>query len=121
MTDELQQAKVFSDEIAEDLAVHIVETNDKTYTITKAIEELNELATVLGQYVNKKGTMKEPDVSEISDEIGDVMIRIGFLLHPATGIFDTEDHAENLVTARMREKMGKYFKFVKEDKYTGRI
>ena len=107
--------------VLEALIPYIVGSNQGDYNITKCIEELNELATVLGQYINKKGSKKQPSKQEIIDEIGDVKCRLEFILIPAAGIFKEEDDAHTAVEARAGYKIMKYYDFVREGKYIGKI
>ena len=55
---------------------YLVHDNDPAYNLTKAAEELTELATVLLQRVNKGDKVLD---SKIIEEIGDVEIRMKVL------------------------------------------
>lgn len=120
LTEALKYAEEFHDDLTEDLVNYIVDSNEEDYNITKLVEELNELATVLTQYINKKGGPKQPTIKSIVEEIGDVVMRLGFLSLPAAGMFQ-QGEFEKLTGERIDVKLGKYFKFVKEGKYVGRI
>jgi hypothetical protein len=92
-------------DIIEKLSKH----NPEQYNLSKAVEELNELSTVLMQKFNKEGGIKEPSNQSIIDEIGDVQIRIDVL----KTIF-----GEKLVQERILFKLTKYETYIKENKYS---
>lgn len=56
-----------------DIITRVVENNDNQYTILKVIEELNELSTILTQYLTKPNLV---DKNDIISEIGDVYVRL---------------------------------------------
>ena len=107
--------------VSDALIDYIVTTNDKDYNLTKTAEELSELATVLLQYVNKKGSKKQPTLTEINEEIGDVMFRLYNLFNPKVGLYRDEEQAEQMLSDRMNFKLSKYLNFVQERKYIGKI
>ena len=85
----------------------LVKTNNPKYQLLKACEELSELNTALMQYVNK-GTKKQ----EIIDEIGDVKIRLKIL---------EKVFSEKKVKKRYNFKINKFYNYIKQNKYIGRI
>lgn len=95
-----------------ELIEHLSKTNDNNYTISKTIEELNELATVLGQYVNKPHK-RDLYLKNISKEIADVHIRLKLL----------KKHFKNYneIKDALRTKLDTYKEYVKLNKYTGKI
>lgn len=68
--------KIVSREKREFIYDYMAKENDPTYNLTKAAEELQELSLALLQRVNKGGKVTD---KEITDEIGDVKIRIEVL------------------------------------------
>jgi hypothetical protein len=58
----------------------LLKYNSRKFNIKKAVEELAELQTVLMQYLNKSKECK-PDNKAITDEIGDVILRLEPLVH----------------------------------------
>jgi|SRR6478609_980495 len=85
---------------------HMVEKNYHFYNLLKAAEELQELATVLLQRVNKdKG--KVPD-SKIIEEIGDVKIRLKVL----EKMFPKE-----LIDERVNKKLTVFQGYIESTKY----
>ncbi|HEX8586142.1 MAG TPA: hypothetical protein VF680_17250 [Allosphingosinicella sp.] len=87
----------------------LAETNDYTYNLLKAAEELNELSLVLIQLVNKPNKV---NLKEVTDEIGDVKIRLKVLEE----LFSKDD-----VKARVTYKLGKFAEYFKSGKYKGQI
>lgn len=87
----------------------LAETNDYTYNLLKASEELQELALVLTQLALKP---KKVETQEVIDEIGDVKIRIGIL----DNLFDQE-----AIEKRIDHKLGRFNKWLAEGKYKGHI
>lgn len=108
-------------DVLDELVDYIVDTNEEAYNITKAIEELSELSLALSQYLNKKGTSKEPTKREIASEMADVNIRLTLLSHPGCGIFSTRSEADEIHAECVSNKLEKYLTFVKEGKHIGRI
>ena len=92
-----------------DIINHLTETNDYTYNLLKASEELSELSLVLLQLVNKPDKV---DKQEVIDEIGDVQIRMKIL----SKLFD-----KDAVKKRYNFKLSKFKSYIKEDKYKGGI
>lgn len=93
----------------------LVNKNSPEYNHTKAAEELNELATVLLQKLNKKGGAKEPTDQEIIDELGDVQIRLLVLMQMYDPELEDEDRSK--IYERMTKKMEKYKALIDEGKY----
>lgn len=73
----------------------ILNKNTDNYNNLKAIEELNELATILTQKLTKPLKVKNQD---IIDEIGDVKIRLWYL---------ENKYGKEKVQKRMINKIGK--------------
>jgi hypothetical protein len=88
---------------------HLTETNDYTYNLLKASEELSELSLVLLQLVNKPNKV---DVQEVIDEIGDVKIRMKIL----SKLFNKEE-----IKKRYNFKLRKFNSYIEEGKYKGGI
>ena len=88
---------------------HLTETNDYTYNLLKASEELSELSLVLLQLVNKPNKV---DVQEVIDEIGDVKIRMKIL----SKLFNKEE-----IKKRYNFKLRKFNSYIEEGKYKGII
>jgi len=84
----------------------LAETNDHTYNILKAIEECQELALILTQFLSKGASEQA-----IIEEIGDVKFRVKVLEH----LFDKKE-----IDKRYEHKVGKCQKNIEEGKYTGR-
>lgn len=95
-----------------ELITQLVKTNEPLYNLSKAGEELNELATELAKKLNKAGGLKEPKDQEIIDEIGDVQIRLQVL---------KEMFGEPAVNDRIQKKIDKYKKYIENGEYIGRI
>lgn len=83
--------------------------NTKKYNLTKAAEELVELADVCLKMANKK-IDKHPSKQALIDEIGDVKARIKMLMI-STGVKNSD------LRKRHIEKANKYLGYVKENKY----
>lgn len=88
---------------------HLSETNDKSYNITKALEELSELSEILLKRLNKGNAISD---KQIVDEIGDVQIRVDVL---------SEQFGRGEVNNRIAYKLNKYSSFIDDGKFTGRI
>lgn len=88
---------------------HLVTTNDPTYNLLKAAEELQELALVLTQLALKPQKVK---AQEVIDEIGDVKIRMRIL----ENLF-----SRRRVKKRVELKLTKFKGYVQENKYVGKI
>lgn len=87
----------------------LADTNSYDYNITKAAEELNELATILLQYYNKPNKVK---LKDITDEIGDVKIRLKIL----EKLFDSKE-----IQDRVDHKIGKFKEYLEKGEYVGKI
>ncbi len=85
----------------------IVKSSGFEYVHMKAIEECNELATVLMQKLTKFGSPKAPDDQSVIDEIGDVEIACAKLRI----LYDS-----GRVDKRVREKLAKQA----DDLYSGK-
>lgn len=85
----------------------LAKTNDKTYNILKAIEECQELALILTQYLSKGAP-----TSKIIEELGDVKFRVKVLTH----LFDKE-----AINTRCRTKVLKCKEYLDQNKYKGRV
>lgn len=84
---------------------HLLNINDREYTINKTIEELLELATILQQKQNKPELISD---KKITEEIGDVKIRIKVL----ESIYPKQD-----IKDRIKYKLKKFYKYIKTEKY----
>ena len=92
-----------------ELIKYLVENNDYKYNLLKTAEELNELSTILLQYVNKDNKI---DKQKIIEEIGDVKIRLKVIQH---------FFSRKKVKKRIKFKLDKFRSYIKEDKYKGGI
>ena len=92
-----------------ELIKYIVENNDYKYNLLKAAEELNELSTILLQYVNKDNKI---DKQKIIEEIGDSIIRIKVLKK----LFNKKK-----INSRINFKLNKLKSYIKENKYIGKL
>ena len=92
-----------------ELIKYLVENNDYKYNYLKTAEELNELSTILLQYVNKDNKI---DKQKIIEEIGDSIIRIKVL---------KKLFSKKKVKERIKFKLDKFRSYIKEGKYKGRI
>ncbi len=91
------------------LIKYLVENNDYKYNLLKTVEELNELSTILLQYVNKDNKI---DKQKIIEEIGDSIIRIMVLKK----LFNKKK-----INSRIKFKLDKFRSYIKEGKYKGGI
>jgi len=91
------------------LIKYLVKNNDYKYNLLKTAEELNELSTILLQYVNKDNKV---DKQKIIEEIGDSIIRIKVLKK----LFNRKK-----VKERIKFKLNKFRSYIKEGKYKGGI
>lgn len=82
--------------------------NPPDYILTKTLEEMNELGTLLTQRLNKKGSPKEPTNEQIAEELGDLEIRIKILKHHI---------GKDLVKKRVELKSTAYKRYLEEKKY----
>ena len=87
------------------LTKYLVENNDYKYNLLKTAEELNELSTILLQYVNKDNKI---DKQKIIEEIGDSIIRITVLKK----LFNKKK-----INSRINFKLNKLKSYIKENKY----
>ena len=92
-----------------ELIKYLVENNDYKYNLLKTVEELNELSTILLQYVNKDNKI---DKQKIIEEIGDSIIRIMVLKK----LFNKKK-----INSRIKFKLDKFRSYIKEDKYKGKM
>ena len=88
-----------------ELIKYLVENNDYKYNLLKTAEELNELSTILLQYVNKDNKI---DKQKIIEEIGDSIIRITVLKK----LFNKKK-----INSRINFKLNKLKSYIKENKY----
>ena len=88
-----------------ELIKYLAETNDYKYNLLKTAEELNELSTILLQYVNKDNKI---DKQKIIEEIGDSIIRITVLKK----LFNKKK-----INSRINFKLNKLKSYIKENKY----
>lgn len=88
-----------------DIISTLTERNDHAYNILKAVEELNELSTVLMQQYNKPG--KVP-TSAVIEELGDVAIRLQIL---------ERIYGQEAIDTRIKEKLSKYEGYIEENKF----
>jgi len=84
---------------------HLLNVNDREYTINKTIEELLELALILQQKLNKPDLVSD---DKIIEEIGDVQIRLKVLkkIYPIV-----------LIKKRINFKLKKFYKYITTKKY----
>ena len=92
-----------------ELIKYLVENNDYKYNLLKTAEELNELSTILLQYLNKDNKI---DKQKIIEEIGDVKIRLKVIQH---------FFSRKKVKERIEFKLNKFRSYIKEGKYKGGI
>lgn len=92
-----------------ELIKYLVENNDYKYNLLKTAEELNELSTILLQYVNKDNKI---DKQKIIEEIGDSIIRIRILKK----LFNKKK-----INSRINFKLNKLKSYIKENKYIGKL
>lgn len=92
-----------------ELIKYLVENNDYKYNLLKTAEELNELSTILLQYVNKDNKI---DKQKIIEEIGDSIIRIRVLKK----LFNKKK-----INSRINFKLNKLKSYIKENKYIGKL
>lgn len=85
---------------------HLLNVNDRDYTLRKTIEELQELSLVLTQRLNKSEELV-PDKG-IIEEIGDVKIRLEIL----EKMFPSE-----LIKKRINFKLKKFYKYIVDKTY----
>ena len=91
------------------LIKYLVKNNDYKYNLLKAAEELNELSTILLQYVNKDNKI---DKQKIIEEIGDSIIRIKVLKK----LFNKKK-----INSRIDFKLKKFKSYIKNNKYIGKL
>lgn len=84
---------------------HLLNVNDREYTINKTIEELLELALILKQKQNKPDLVSD---DKIIEEIGDVQIRLKVLKK----IYPIE-----LIKKRINFKLKKFYKYITNKTY----
>ena len=84
---------------------HLLNVNDKDYTISKTIEELLELALILKQKQNKPTLVSD---TKIIEEIGDVKIRLKVLM---------KIYSKDLIKERINFKLRKFYKYITTKKY----
>jgi len=87
----------------------LVETNSYEYNLLKAAEEMQELALALIQKVNKPNKVKD---KEITDEIGDVKIRLKIL----DKLFDSQ-----VIEERIEYKINKFKGYLERGEYKSKI
>ena len=92
-----------------ELIKYLVENNDYKYNLLKTAEELNELSTILLQYVNKDNKI---DKQKIIEEIGDSIIRIEVLKK----LFNKKK-----INLRINFKLKKLKSYIKNNKYIGKM
>lgn len=96
-------------EINEKLTIHLLENNPPAYNITKCLEEMAELNEKLLKFINKKPEYK-PKLEEITEEIGDVFVRLEVL---------ARQFSEKAVQKRIEVKSEKLLKYVEKGEYKG--
>lgn len=84
---------------------HLLNINNREYTIKKTIEELLELALILQQKLNKPDLVSD---EKIIEEIGDVQIRLKILKQ----IYPIE-----LIKKRINFKLKKFYKYITNKTY----
>lgn len=87
----------------------LTEANNYEYNLLKAAEECQELALALTQKALKPYKVKN---EEITDEIGDVKIRLKML----ENLFD-----KSTIKKRVNFKLNKFKGYLEKGKYGGRI
>lgn len=87
---------------------YLVENNKSKHNLLKAAEELSELALALLQKVNKENV----NDNNIVEEMGHVKIRLAVL----DELFNKQDVQESIDS-----KLSKFRKYIKEDKYKGKM
>lgn len=87
---------------------YLVENNKPKHNLLKAAEELSELALALLQKVNKENV----NDNNIVEEMGHVKIRLAVL----DELFNKQDIQESIDS-----KLSKFRKYIKEDKYKGKM
>ena len=102
--------KIETEDEASELFEEISQMNSKKYNQTKAAEELNELSLVLLQFANKKGDCL-PDIQELYDEFGDVLIRLEMVMN-------SMDLDPERIKARILHKANKYAKWIGDKAYS---
>jgi NTP pyrophosphatase (non-canonical NTP hydrolase) len=91
----------------------IAEQNTVDYTILKTCEELAELQEKLLKFYLKVPT-KKPSLTDIAEEIGDVVIRIGMLVEKFPEL-------DELTEIRIEAKIEKLWEYYKSGKYIGGV
>lgn len=87
----------------------LVERNGFEYNLSKASEEFQELALVLTQKLNKPSKVKDV---EITDEIGDAIIRLEILKKMY------EKTNPGIIFKRVDYKLSKFADYIDHKKYT---
>jgi NTP pyrophosphatase (non-canonical NTP hydrolase) len=105
---EFKKVDQLSDEDRYDFIEFLAKYNKPKFNINKCAEELAELLEVLLKYQTKSKEHR-PDITKISEEMGDVMLRLAILMEQL-GI--TEIAGE-----RADQKMDKLYEYYKEGKY----
>lgn len=85
---------------------HLLNINDKDYTLRKTIEELQELSLILTQRLNKSKELV-PD-KDIIEEIGDVEIRLKVL---------KKMFPSKLIKKRINFKLTKFYNYIVDQTY----
>jgi NTP pyrophosphatase (non-canonical NTP hydrolase) len=91
----------------------VSQTNDPNYSISKLIEELNELAAELSKYLNKKHA-KDMSLQPIIEELGDVELRIQ-IVQRHLGITGPQ------IMDRMNYKAAKLEKYMNSGEYKNKV
>lgn len=84
---------------------HMAHNNTRKYNRLKAVEELQELALILVQKVNKPEKVND---QQIIDEIGDVKIRLEVLER----IFSSD-----AINERINNKLNQFRRFIESEKH----
>jgi hypothetical protein len=104
-------------EVEQEQLVNALNKNTDEFTTLKFLEEVNELGEKLIKY-HLKSKSHKPKLTDILDEIGDVMIRTALFIDRETDKnhdFDIMDYLD----ARIQKKLKKLHGYVKEGKYQG--
>lgn len=109
----LDLSEITTENTLKDVIIFISKSNDPKYNLTKAAEELIELADVILKTANKK-VEDRPPKQDIIDEIGDVSLRV-LMIRVQLGITDKD------IADRRLQKANKYLNYLKEKKFNAGI
>lgn len=98
------------EEINDFMVEYLARTNRPEFNITKLCEELSELQEKLLKYINKKKSAR-PSVEDITEEIGDVVVRTNVLVE----MFNIEEKVQK----RYDYKSNQLYNWYRQGKYKG--